>query len=48
VADPSVTGIRIPEPAWLRGKLLVNNCSQNSVSRLCYTLLSLDAREERL
>jgi hypothetical protein len=37
VADPSVTGIGIPEPAWLREKLPVNNCLQNLVSLLCYT-----------
>jgi hypothetical protein len=30
--DPSVTGIQNPEPAWLRGKLPVNKCSQNLVS----------------
>ena len=32
VADPSVTGIENPEPAWLRGKLPVNKSSQNLVT----------------
>jgi hypothetical protein len=32
VVNPSVTGIENPEPAWLRGKLPVNNCSQNLVA----------------
>ena len=29
--DPAVTGIQNPEPAWLRGKLPVNKCSQSAI-----------------